>query len=83
MHSVSDVSHSESKIAVLENMLEGLSVQTPQISQKSMVSCSHCQALDHSLSACAYFAHSYQWQQVSMAFQRPKNNLFFTYYNPG
>jgi len=29
MHAVSDVSHLESKIAVLENMLKGLSFQQP------------------------------------------------------
>jgi len=51
LHSVYDVSHLESKVAALENMLKGL---TPQmtLSQTSSVSCSHCQALDHSLSAC-------------------------------
>ena len=43
LHSISDVSHLESKIVVLENMLKGLSPQMPQISQASTVSCSHCQ----------------------------------------
>ena len=32
LHSVSDVSHLESKIAVLENMLKELSPQMPQMS---------------------------------------------------
>ena len=49
MYFVSYVSHLGSKIAVLKNMLNGLFVQTPQISQTSMVSCPHCQILDHSL----------------------------------
>jgi len=29
----------------------------PQLSQTSAVSCSHCQALGHSLSTCPYFDH--------------------------
>ena len=57
MHAVCDVSHLESKIVVLENMLKGLSVQQPQNSQTSLVSYSHCQALDHTLSSCPYFAY--------------------------
>jgi len=67
LHSIYDVSHLESKIAVLENMLKGLS---PLISQTSMVSCSHCQVLDNSLSACPYFAHQLATgqEQVSMTF---------------
>ena len=40
-HSISDISHLESKIVVLENMLKGLSIQTPQISHTSMMCCSH------------------------------------------
>jgi len=57
MHSVFDLSHLESKITVLENMLKGLSPQMSQLSQTSTVSCSHYQTLNHSLSACPYFAH--------------------------
>jgi len=85
LHSISDVIHLESKSAVLENMLKGLSPQTSQLSQTSTVSCSHCQALDHSLSACPYFAHqlAIEQEQVSMAFQRPKNDPFSSHYNPG
>ena len=49
LHSISNVSHLESKIAVLENMLKGLSPQIPQLSQTSTVSCSHYQSLDYSL----------------------------------
>jgi len=84
LHSISNVSHLESKITVMENMLEGLSPQMSQMSQTSTVSCSHCEALDHSLSACPYFAHQLatRQEQASMAFQRPKNDLFFPYYNP-
>jgi len=41
MHAVFDVSHLKSKIAVLENMLKGLSVQQPQSCQTSLVSYSH------------------------------------------
>jgi len=66
-------------------MLQGLSLQIPQISQTSTVSCSHCQALDHSLSVCPYFAYQLATgqEQASMALQRPKNNPFFPYYNLG
>ena len=70
LHSVSDVSHLEFKIAVLENMLNGLSPQISQLSQTSTVSCSYCQTLDHSLGACPYFAHQLAigQEQASMAF---------------
>jgi len=49
-----------------------------------MVSWSHCQALDHILSACSSFAHqlSTRHEQVSMAYQRPMNGPFSPYYNP-
>lgn len=57
MHSIFDLGHLKSKIAVLENMLKGFSVQALQISQTSMVSYSLCQALDHSLSTCPYSTH--------------------------
>jgi len=79
LHSVSDVSHLESKIIVLESMLKGLSRQIPHISQTSMVSCSHYKVLDHSLSVYSHFAHqlSAGQEQASMAFQRPKNYPFF------
>ena len=40
-------------------MLKGLSIQTPMTSQTSMVSYSHCQALNHTLSSCSYFAYHY------------------------
>jgi len=85
LHYVSDVNHLESKIVVLENMLKGLSSQMPHMSQTSTVSCSHRQALDHSLSACPYFAHQLATgqEQASMAFQRTKNDPFSPYYNPG
>ena len=70
LHSVFNVSHLESKIDVLENKLKGLSPQMFQLSQTSIVSCSICQALDHSLSACPYFAHplATKQEQASMAF---------------
>ena len=42
IHAVSNVSHLESKIVVLENILKALSVQQPQNSRTSLVSCSHC-----------------------------------------
>jgi len=42
LHSVSNVSNLESKIATLENMLKGLSPQLTQLSQTSSVSCSRC-----------------------------------------
>jgi len=56
-----------------------------QLSQTSSVSCSHCQALDYSLRACPYFDHQLatRREQASMAFQRPKNDPFSPYYNPG
>jgi len=57
LHSVSDVRHLKSKINVLENMLKGFSPQMSEFSQTSTVSCSHCQTLNHSLSAYPYFAH--------------------------
>ena len=79
------MSHLESKVAALENMLKGLTPQMTQLSLTSSVSCSHCQALDHSLSACPYFAHQLATgqEQASMAFQRPKNDPFSPFYNPG
>jgi len=84
LHSISDISHLESKITVLENMLKGLSPQMSQLSKTSTVSCSHCQALDHSLSAYPHFAHpsAAEQEQTSMAFQRPKNGPLSPYYNP-
>jgi len=83
LHSVSKVSQLESKITVLENMLKGLTPQMSQLSQTSTVFCSHCQALDHSLSVCPYFAHQVatRQEQASMVFQRHKNDPFFPYYN--
>jgi len=85
MHAVSDVIHLESKIAVLENMLKGLSVQQSQNSQASLVSCSHCQALDHTLSSCPYFAHQLSTGQehINMAYQRPKSDPHSPFFNPG
>ena len=85
LHSISDVSHLKSKIAVMENMLKGLSPHMSQMSQTSIVSCSHYYALDHSLSACPYFAHQLAigQEQASMVFQRSKNDPFFPCYNPG
>ena len=38
---ISNVSNLESKIAILESMLKGLSIQQPQPSYTSLVSCSH------------------------------------------
>jgi len=77
LHFVSDVSHLESKVAALENMLKGLTPQMTQLSQTATASCSHCQALDHSLSACPYFAHQLATgqEQGSMAFQRARTTL--------
>ena len=71
MHVVSDVSHLESKITGLENMLKGLSVQQPQNSQTSLVSCYHCQALDHTLSSCPYFTQQFSTGQenINMTYQ--------------
>ena len=48
------------------------------------MSCSHCQALDHSLSACPYFAHQLTTEQgqASMVTQRPKNDPYSPYFNP-
>jgi len=85
MRVISDVSHLKSKIVVLENMLKGLSVQQPQNFQTSLVSYSHCQALDHTLRSCPYFAHELSTSQehVNMAYQRPKNDPFSPYFNPG
>ena len=57
LHSVSNVSRLEYKVATLENMLKGLTSQMTHLSQTSTASCSYCQALDHSLSACPYFTH--------------------------
>ena len=53
--------------------------------QVSTVSCSHCQVLDYSLSAFPHFAHQLTTgqEQVSMTFQRPKNDPFSPYCNPG
>jgi len=84
LHAISDVSHLEYKITVLENMMEGLSIQQHQNSQTSLVSCSHCQALDHALSSCPYFTHQLSTGQVhvNIAYQRPKNDPFFPYFNP-
>ena len=85
LYSVSNVSYLGSNIAVLENILKGLSPQMTQLSQISTVSYLHCQALDHSLSACPYFAHllANRQEQVSMTFQRSKNDPFSPYCNSG
>ena len=74
MRYVSDVSHSDYKIAVLENMLNRLSVQTPQASQTSIVSCSHNQALNHTLSSCPHLPHqlSTGQKQVNVTYKRPR-----------
>ena len=78
LHFISDGSHLESKTLVLKNILKGLSPQMSQMSQTSIVSCPHCQALHHSLSACPYFAHQLasRQEQASIAFQTPKNDPF-------
>jgi len=52
-----DASQLESKMVVLENILKGLSIQTSQTSQTSIVSCSHCEDLDRTLSSYPYFSH--------------------------
>ena len=85
MQGVSNMSHIEPKIVVLEQMLKGLLVHQPQSSQASLVSCSHCQALDHTLSSYPYFAHQYSIgeEHVNMAYQRPKNDPFSPYVNLG
>jgi len=57
LHSISDVSYLESKIAVSENMLSGLTPQMPQLSQTSTVSFSHNHALNRSFSVCPCFAY--------------------------
>ena len=52
IHFVSDVSHLESEMEVLENnMFKELSIHTSQASQTYMVSCSHYRALDNTLSS--------------------------------
>jgi len=56
MRVVYDVSHLEYKTIVLESMLKGLSVQQPQTSHTSMVTCSHYRTLDHTLSSCPFVA---------------------------
>ena len=70
----------EPKIATLENMMKGLTPQITQLSQTSSLSCSHCQILDHSLSACPYFAHELATGLTSMAFRdlRTTLSLLFT-----
>jgi len=86
MHVVSNFSHLESKIVVLETKLNGLSVQQrAQNSQASLVSYSHCQALDYILSSCPYLAHQLFTSQkhVNMAYQRPKHDPFSPYFNFG
>ena len=85
MHFVPDISDLESKIAILENMLKRLSPKMSQLSQTSTVSYSQCQAINHSLGTCPYFAYQLatKQEQASMAFQRSTNDPFSPYYNPG
>ena len=57
MHTVSDLSHIESTFTVLENQLKGLTLQSPQVFQSTSMTCSHCQSIDDTLSACPFYAH--------------------------
>jgi len=65
-------------------MMKGLVLQQSQPSQTPEV-CFQCHALDRTLSTCPYFArHSASGQeQVNMAYQRPKNDLYAPTFNPG
>jgi len=65
--------------------MKGLTPQMTQLSKTSTVSYSHCQALDHFLSTCSYFAHQLATgqEQAGMTYQRAKNDLFSLYYNLG
>ena len=53
----------------------------PNLSQTYMMASSPYQALDYTLSACPCFAHQLAngQEQVSIAFQRPKNDPIFPY----
>ena len=79
IYAVSDVNNLESNIVVLEKMIKGLLVQQPQSFQDSLVSCSDCHALEHTLSSYPYFAHqlSIDQEHVNKAYQRPKQWHFF------
>jgi len=83
MHVVSDVSHLESKITFLENMLKGLSLQQPKILK--LLWCLVHIVRPYTLSSYLDFAHQLSTGQehVNMAYQRPKNDTFFPYFNLG
>jgi len=57
MHSISNMSHLEYKIVVLEDMVKGLFVQTPQTAKTFMVSCAHYEALNCTLSSYPFLTH--------------------------
>ena len=57
MHSVSDLSHIESRLTALENQLKGLTIQQPQVFQSATITCSHCQSFDHILSSYPFWAY--------------------------
>ena len=69
MHAVFDLSHIESRFTALENQLKGLIIQQPQVFQSALMIRSHCQSIDHTLSAYPYYAHQLSTgiEQVNMA----------------
>jgi len=62
-----------------------LTIQQPQVFQGTFITCSCCQYLDHTLSACPYDAHqlSTGTKQVNVAYQMPRNDTFKLTYNLG
>jgi len=84
MHSLSDLSHTESRFIALENQLKGLAIQQPQIFQSASMMRSHRQFLYHTWFACSYYAPqlSIGTEQVNMTYQRPRNDPFAPTYNP-
>jgi len=60
MRAFSSVSVLESKITFIEHMLKGLSIQQLQPSHISLLSCFHCETLEHPLSFRPCFARQEQ-----------------------
>ena len=84
IHTVSNLSHLESRLLALENVMKGLVLHQSPPSQ-TLEMCSQCHTMDHTLSTCPYFAHhlASSQEQVNMIYQRPKNNPYTPTFNPG
>lgn len=85
MHADSDLSYFDSRFTALENMVKGFVGSQPQFPSPSLMSCSQCQSMDHTLSACPHFAHQLasSQEQVNAAYQRPRFDPYSSTYHEG